>query len=709
MQNATKTDGADETLHFLDYWRVISSRKEVAIIAFLLVTIAGVAATFAMRKTYVASVLVQVQKETPDVPVFHRDMLRFDPQFLRTQFEIIQSRPVLEETIRRLNLTEKFATALGLAGQSPERMLDRTLRLLSSGMKAQQYRDTNLIEIQVYIPELGTEPETAPIVAAQVANAIADVYRGQNLRRSRDQKVAGLDALRDALEERRLAVLEAEKRVEDIRERHQITLLSRAAGTDTSLDKITLQVLEQRRILVGQELVDKRSRFERLSGLSERDRLHAAQHVVRDPGLEALVAQRRKAEVELQQRLQAFGDRHPEVMQTRAVIDELSRKIEEALQGLMTGLRIETEALQAQYDEMSAQLEERKAQERAAEAEGYREFEKATEALEHAKKMRDMLEFRYMEEHIELNIPRTTVEVMAEAKPPDIADFVRPNIWLNIILSLALGLAAGLGLAFFVEYLDTSVKTIDDVEKHMGVPVLGVIPQKIKPFTNEKARLHHAEAYRVLRANIQFSKRFQNGKALCVTSGSVGEGKSLTIFNLAYVCAQLGDKVLLVDADLHRPTQHKMFGIDNRTGLANVLAGDMAHADAVQKTTVQNLHFMPSGKMGSGTHGLMDTALLGSLVDIFKSRYDYVFFDAPPIMGVSDASRIAREMDGVLQVVQHRKYPWTLSNRARFSIENVGGKVIGVVLNNLNISRDYSYYGYGYYNYERYPQKKAKA
>jgi capsular exopolysaccharide synthesis family protein len=322
--------------------------------------------------------------------------------------------------------------------------------------------------------------------------------------------------------------------------------------------------------------------------------------------------------------------------------------------------------------------------------------------LEHARKIRDALEMRYHQERIGLRIPRTTVEVIEPAKPPDREDYVSPDFMLNLVLSIMVGLGFGVGLAYFIEYLDTSVKTIEDVERYMRVPVMGVIPQKVRPLVDETAEGAHAEAYRVLRTNMQFSKKVKGGKTFCVTSGSVGEGKSLTIFNLAYVCAQLGDRVLIVDSDLHRPRQHRILGVSNARGLANILVGEAPLDEVIVKTQVSNLEFLPSGKLSSGVHGLLDTQKMKQLVATLKERYDYVFFDAPPIIGVSDASLLVGEMDGVLLVVQHRKYPRSVSNRAKDMVENVGGNLLGVVLNNINISRDYSYY-YHYYYY-RYPQ-----
>jgi capsular exopolysaccharide synthesis family protein len=228
----------------------------------------------------------------------------------------------------------------------------------------------------------------------------------------------------------------------------------------------------------------------------------------------------------------------------------------------------------------------------------------------------------------------------------------------------------------------------------------------MKPLLDDPGKGAHIEAYRVLRTNIHFSKKQRAVKTLCVTSGSVGEGKSLTIFNLAYVCAQLGDKVLLVDSDLHRPRQHKILGVSNAVGLANVLIGEAVLEDAILQTKVENLDFLPSGKLASGgVHGLLDTQPMVDLVEILKEKYDFIFFDAPPIIGVSDASLLVGKVDGVLLVVQHRKYPRSVSNRAKDMVQNVGANLVGVVLNNINITRDYSYY----YHYYSYPQQQTAA
>ena len=211
-------------------------------------------------------------------------------------------------------------------------------------------------------------------------------------------------------------------------------------------------------------------------------------------------------------REKVLGPKHPDVMDLQASRNEVEREIASALEGMKRGVQVAYEAEKARVELLEAELNRRKDAEIKAESSGYQEFEKAVEELAHARAIRNELEIRHVEKKIELQIPQTTVEIIQPAKPPDVDDSVSPNLLLNMVLSILLGMGAGVGLAYFIEYLDTSVKTIGDIETQMGVPVLGVIPQKVKPLIAEGIDSPHAEAYRVLRTNIQFSKKFKGGK-----------------------------------------------------------------------------------------------------------------------------------------------------------------------------------------------------
>jgi capsular exopolysaccharide synthesis family protein len=688
---------SEQNLHFLDYWRVIGSRKEIVIAVSLLVVLTGIIITYAMPKVYMASAVVRVQESTPDVAVFSPEMMRFDPLFLRTQFEIIQSRPVIEEVIRRRDLDRKLSRAYGYDQLPPAVRMDQTVKLMSRWMRVQQYRDTNLIEIQVLLSEPKGE---APHEAAMAATMVTEVFREQVESRSKKAMENALDALFEAFQEQEQRMQKADAEVERIRREYKIDVVDPSAGSRASLDKMTLTMLEEMRIRASQTVAEKEARHKLVQTLADDRLIEAAQYLVNDQSIPQLVADKRKAEVDLSQLEETYGPNHPDVLRVKRVILSLEQKIQDALGGLKTGVLAEFNAAQAKLEIINSELQGLRDREREAESSSYRIFAEAIDARNHVKKIRDALEMRYFQEQIELRIPKTTVELISDAKAPHEEDNVSPNMAMNIMLSILAGLGAGIGLAYFVEYLDTSVKTIDDIEKSMQVPVLGVIPQKVVPLNEAGANPAHAESYRILRTNIQFSQKFKDGKTLCFTSGSMGEGKSLTLFNLGFICGQLGDRTIIIDSDLHRPRQHRMFGVSNKVGLANVLIGEVSLDDVIQKSVFPNLDFLPSGKLDGGVHGLLDTQRMRSLIASLKDRYDRIFFDAPPIIGVSDASVLAREVDGVMLLIQHRKYPKAVSERAKGMLDNMGVNLMGVVLNNINVSRDQSYYYYHQYYYQ---------
>jgi capsular exopolysaccharide synthesis family protein len=388
---------------------------------------------------------------------------------------------------------------------------------------------------------------------------------------------------------------------------------------------------------------------------------------------------------------------HPTYDSADAMVKYLDKKINERVEGLMTALEQRVTSSKAVVDSRKAHLETAKATDikRATETRPYYE---AKQKLERLQKFSSILEYKIATTSIDEKLPRLTVVSIIEPARADSTP-VRPKKTLNIILGIVIGLVVGIGLAFFIEYLDTSVKTIDDVERALQAPVLGVIPQNVGLLLNEGAESPHAEAYRVLRTNLLFSRKDEKLNTVCVVSAGAGEGKSTTILNLATVFAQSGQRVLLVDSDLRRPTLHKMLKVSNNLGLTNCLLKQNSLEEVIQTTSLPMLDILPSGKLPSSSLGILSSAQMRDLITELKRRYDFVLFDSPPIMGVSDASILASEVDMTIQVIQYRRYPQPMNIRAKQMVEKVGGNLVGIVLNNINMSQDESYYYYsGYYH-----------
>lgn len=699
----TTEASSESTLHFLDYWRVIRSRKEIVLAVILLIVLTGTAYTLLLPPVYMAQTTISVQEDSLDVDVFERQMMAnsFNPFFLRTQYEIIQSRPILYQVIDNLNLQQRWSEKYG-GDEGVVMKREDVRKLLGRSINVNQFRDTSLIEIQVW-----REGDDGAQESALIANELANVYREHRLSVKRNEVRRAVDALNSELVKQQERVNRAEEELEAIRRELGVSML--APGMQT--DNVRLQRMEGDRVAARVDMLTRKARWEQLEALSGQELLNASAYIVNDPSLMSL----RRNLVDAEQQLALLGENlaenHPEIRRLQAAIDDLNDKLEQALEGLKAGVRSDYEVAKTRYEALDQELEKIRQEGIERQGERFLPFDRAERNLRVQQEILTALRARVAQEGIKLEIPKTPVEIVDPAEAP--LRPAKPNLLLNILVSIALGVGAGVTLAFFIEYLDTSVKTVDDVERYLELPVLGVIPQKIRSLYEEGPESPHAEAYRVLRTNLQFAANLNGKGTFAVASGGVGEGKSTTLFNLAYVCAQLGDKVLIVDSDLRRPVQHHFVDVDNRFGLSNVLMGEADLDEAVKKTRVPNLDFLPSGKIPRNAVGLLDSRRLKALIETARKTYDMVFFDSPPIVGVSDAAILASLMDGVLLVVQYRKYPRNISLRARRLLSNVGATVTGVVLNNINIMRDdyyyYYHYSHGYYSDESLAPEVAES
>jgi polysaccharide biosynthesis transport protein len=675
-------------LHFLDYWRVIRDRKEVILAVALLTIVTGTAYTLMMPKKFTAVTQLEVREDAMDVdPFYSREASRigYNPFFLMTQEKIMRSRPVLNEVIRNLNLQRVWGAELN-EDKSPVPP-DLALQILQRSLRVEQDRDTTLMNISVTSED--------PKRAAEIANEISNVYRDRRLNAKRREIQRAIDAMANQVRKQQERVEEAEGELERIRQEQGISLIGRGMMS-VRVEATRVNMLEAERSGARVEMLVRKARLDQLEVLEGDKLMDAAAYIVQDPTLMGIRQQLIDSQVSLQLMLNTgvIGENHPDVLRMKGAVAELRRQLTSALDGLKAGVRADYEVALQKFKALDEELAAIKVSDIEAEGVKYLPFDRAERNVSIQRDILTALRARITQTGIEVEVPRTTVEIVEEAEPP-----VKPSsplVVLNIFLSVVLGLLAGTGLAFFVEYLDVSIKTVDEVEKYLGLPVLAVIPQQSRPLTEAGQSSGQGEAYRALRTSIALLAREGRQKTYAIISGGVGEGKSTTLFNLAYVCAEQGSKVLIIDSDLRRPVQHKMVGLANRKGMVNVLTGEMKAEEVIQETGVPNLWMMTSGRLRRGSMGIMNSPRLKATLDSLKDRYDYVLLDSPPILGVTDAAILAGEVDGVLLVVQYRKYPKIISLRAKRMIENAGGRLLGAVLNNINIMRDDYYYYYHY-------------
>lgn len=685
------TQQSESKLHFLDYWRIIRIRKTVILAVFLLVVVTTTVVTYFLPESFVSTARITVEKDTSDIQLLMPTAQSggYDPYFIQTEFEKIKSQKVLYRVIEELNLNQSWAKRFNAEGKLKN---SDTFGILQKQIDVRQARNTSLIEIRAYSNDKNE--------AAQIANKIAMVYQDSRVDSKKARSRSGIEALKKELDAQTVKVDDAQKTVDLLGKDLNISDGGDAYSLGSSLDAETVRATERDRIHADGELVQLNTLLASFKSKTRGELRKAIPTAFRDDAMDRYLTDLGKAEQTYVTTIQEYADEHPEVLRLVSLMSNINVQVEARIDGVLSGLETMVASRRAQVDSLTQRVEEAKKKD-ASMREKFRPYFAAKRDLENQAKIRDTIFIRIIQEQVDDKIPKTgTVEIIDEAQPSVKA--VRPNIPLNITLGVIVGLIMGFGLAFFIEYLDTSVKTIDDVERALQAPVLGVIPQNVGSILEEGPDSPHAEAYRVLRTNLLFSRKDTNFNTITVVSGGAGEGKSTTIFNLATVFAQNGHKVLLVDSDLRRPSLHKLLNVSNSIGLTNFLLKQNTIDEVVQTTRVPSLNFLPSGKLPSSSLGILNSTQMRDFIQKAKERYDFVFFDSPPIIGVSDASILASEVDMALLVIQYRKYPQVMTIRAKQMVEKVGGNLLGVVLNNINISQDSYYYYYSGYYYDYY-------
>ena len=694
-QSLPSTEQSSDKLHILDYWRIVRVRFVVILLVFLITAVTTTVVTFLLPPTYMSLSRISVEKETSDIaPLLGMQSgpTAFDPYFIQTEFEKIQSQKVLDKVVTKCNLTESLVLGKTLNEREARKILEKSIDV-------RQYRNTSIIELRAY--------DRKPTKAQEIAQALASEYQDHrsSLHKVRVQK--GIDSLKSRMGEMNTEISDMQSNVDKFRTDLGI---SDAAGEESySIIEPEIVRRYEYELITAKGVHTTQSSL--LDGLKEQSAEELRASILTahpDAQLDSLIREFHTGQQTLANQSIDLGDQHPRIKGLKKVVATLEGQIDKRIQGILAGLALRVKSSKAQVEQLQRDVEDAKKRESDMREKG-REYFNAKRELANTTRIRDTILLRVMQEEVDLELgsKESSVEIIDEADLPIKA--VRPNIPLNISLGVVVGLILGVGLAFFIEYLDTSVKTIDDVERALGAAVLGVIPQNVGSLLDEGDESPHAEAYRVLRTNILFAGRKSDKQTtFSVVSGGAGEGKTTTMFNLAVVFAQQGDRILIVDSDLRRPSMHRYLKVSNNIGLTNYLLGQVAIDEVIQTTELPSLHFIPSGKLPSSSMGILSSAKMKEFVAEMKSRYDYVFLDAPPIMGVSDASVLASMVDMCVLVVQYRKYPQLMTQRAKSMVTKVGGELVGVVLNNINISQDSYYYYYSGYYYDYYYKSREK-
>jgi polysaccharide biosynthesis transport protein len=694
-------ENTEVSLHFSDYWRVIKNRWPIIAIVFVLVVTTAFFYTRSIERIYDASTLVKVDTNpNKQMEFLQAEDNSFSSVDFQTESEIIQSKKILIPVIKQEKIDVLLAGKVGRGTDSKSLEADEDVyfkAFKANHVRVQPSRNTKLIEIRVF--------DTNPVNAKNWANAIANYYADYRVAEITGDKTGGLKVIEEQLQKQRQAVNDANQKIQDIRKLHQIDETSAGSGRSATitLKELELQRKESMLTEMKADLLARKVRIEKVRKLNNEELENALPTMgAEDSTLNLLKQSLIQSQQQVETlRKQGYADEHPKLQAALVLIDKTKDQLNKKLTGVRTGFEIDYSSQESKTSSVEAEVQKLKKEVLDSRTGSIREYEDAKRELVTQESLLEIINAKYTQIRVESNIAIKPVEIVTAAEESERP--VKPNVQLNIMLSVVIGLVLGVSMAFFIEYLDTSVKSLDDVERYLNTSVVGVIPQGVNTLNLEGPDSPNAEAYRILRAKIDLKANERGATTLTVVSGGPSEGKTTTLFNLAYVCAYSGISTLIIDTDFRRHSINTVLGIDNNNGLADFLLGYGPLHSYIRNTEIPNLQVITAGKLPPQCMGALSPAKMSEIIETLRPHYEVIMFDAPPILGISDAAVIVHEVDMTLLAIQHRRYPRNISWRAKKVVEEVQGRFAGVVLNKVHLRTDDSYYYYtSYYGYNSY-------
>lgn len=695
------THAGKEGATLADFLHLLKQRQALIFLVLGLVIITTVIVTALLPKWYLATTKVRVEKPEGEVRLFqNQSNTGYDPYFLQDQFKIMQSEKILYPVIENLGLNTKLAATLGASGALPPAITYRYL--LDKMLRVESQRSSSLIEINVYAqdPELG----------AAIANEIARVYSDDRIYLATSEQREGLAKLRDELTAQERVVSAQRDAVEKLRKDLNISGVDlNARYSDMEIE--TLRQMQNSLIALSVDAIGRKTRWERFRSIPFEERLSLVNsELIQDTNIQNLLQAYLLADQNVTKLRARLGEAHPDLIsavQNRAKIKE---QLDAQLRGYESALEIAYKEAESRVTELKQQLGQAKIDQILSARDRMRPFEEAAQKLEDETRLLTTLKLTLRQREIDFQVPKRTIEILNHAEPARIAS--RPSWTLNLVFAVLFGALLGIGVAVLLEYFDTSFRSVADVETRLKLPVLGVIPFQSDPL-DDGGDPAESEPYRVLQTNLNLALKPGTSNSLVLFSAGPGEGKSTTLHHVVRMMAAAGERVILIDSDVRRPTQHHLAQRPRVPGLSEYLLNQQPLEAVIQRAVAPNLDFIPAGEVGGFTLGLLHLNKLKLLIGELRGRYDKIVFDSPPIIGVSDASVLASAVDGAILLIQHRRNPQSMVVRAQQIVEGLKTPLLGVVLNQVpvNSGDDYGYYtsNYSYYHDSHGRRKKKRS
>jgi capsular exopolysaccharide synthesis family protein len=676
-----------------EMWRIVAKWWWLITGIAIACLLAAIVISLMITPLYRAQATIEVNPE--GVQVVGKEIGEVQPNqqdgraFLNTQVGLLKSRSLAERVARSTNVANNEA----LFDQDLPRQAREAAAagMVQGAVTVATQRDSSLIGIAVEGPN--------PELTARLANAYADNFIQSNMER----RYEATSYARNFLQQRIAAVkgrLEQSERqlVAYARQQGILTLSVDTGGTGTSrqeqsIDAATLIQTNNALAQARSDRIAAEQRFRQAAGAQ------ATVAATSDPTVQGLGQQRAALEAQYQQKLALFKPDFPEMVQLRSQIDSLGKEIarqRSTVSGSTSNsLRADYLAAQARENELQAKVEQGKAGLMALRERSI-QYTILQREVDTNRSLYDALLQRFKEVGVAGGVGANVVSVVDRAQVP--GGPFKPNLPLNIMIGLCVGLMLGLGTAFTIEWIDDTIKTPDDLGNKLGLASLGVIPGVGKGIAVreqlEDPRSQVSEAYQSVRTALQFSTDHGVPRSLLVTSTRASEGKSSTALALAQTLANLGASVLLIDADLRKPTFRGPSSTSH--GLSSLLAGSEKVFDCIHPTQMERLFLLPSGPIPPNPAELLASGRFKEILDEALTRFDHIVIDSAPVLGLADAPMLASSVEGTLMVIEagaiRRAAALNAVNRLRAS----EARLMGAILTKFNALKVGYGYGYGY-------------
>ncbi len=721
---------ADDSITARDVLRIVARYKWLLLAAATLCMVVALVYGLTSTPVYQSTVLLQIDRASARIVQFNKDV---DPSqesdflALQTQYELLHSRSLAERVIDDLQLDPARGRVAGIAPGAPvgdaarggasevaasqggwwASVLAGYRRLGKPSVNDREFLGREAV-VQRFMNAVTVEPvrnsrlvkvkvaNSNAAQAARIANAIAQAFIAVSMERRTQSSDYAKSFLEDQLKVTKVKLEQSERE------------LNAYAKSNSLL------TLDEKTNVINQTYTEYSSALSRV----EQDRLKAesiynavaanpasASQVLDSKTVQAYKEQKAKIEADYLSNMAVYKPEFPKMLQLKAQIGELDERIKAEVASVLASIKGQFEAAKKQEEQVRARLQETRREVLVTQDKNV-DLNLLKRELDTNRQLYDGLLQRMKEVGVTSGVTSNNISVVDDATTPLFP--ISPNFMLNAGIGLLAGLMLGTGFIALREQMDDSIKDANEIEAKLGLPLLGIIPlvkRKLAQRTDlalltvEDPRSMFAEAYRSMRTALQFSTAEGAPRRMMVTSSVKGEGKSTTALSLAINFAQLGQRVLLIDADLRNPSLHKAVARSNESGLSSYLSGDAQREALIQATGIANLAVLTAGPHPPSPVDLLMGPRLLELLDRAEAMgFEKIVIDAPPVLGIADAIVLGNQVQNILFVVKAGDTRLSSIRDALRRMRLGGLMPLGVVLTSVSVNGGsyYDYYGGGY-------------